>query len=113
MRQPGCHLSSLGCKLNRHEGTLVPSPLQYIRTSDPPERQLITGHCNACDTEPHAQAKRLAARIGAPATIAAGGIVCLAGALVFARHLPHLRTEARQMIVELQMTGGGPPEEPT
>ena len=65
MRQPGCHLSSLGCKLNRHEGTLVPSPLQYIRTSDPPERQLITGHCNACDTEPHAQAKRLAARIGA------------------------------------------------
>ena len=55
----------------------------------------------------------LAARIGAPATIAAGGIVCLAGALVFARHLPHLRSEARQMIVELQMTGGDPPEEPT
>ena len=55
----------------------------------------------------------LAARIGAPATIAGGGIVCLAGALVFARHLPHLRSEARQMIVELQMTAGDPPEEPT
>ncbi|MEO8197041.1 MAG: MFS transporter [Thermoanaerobaculia bacterium] len=55
----------------------------------------------------------LAAKIGAPATIAGGGIVCLAGALVFARHLPHLRGEARQMIVELQMTGGDPPEEPT
>jgi len=55
----------------------------------------------------------LAARIGAPATIACGGIVCLAGALVFARHLPHLRAEARQMIVELQMTAGDPPEEPT
>ncbi len=55
----------------------------------------------------------LASRIGAPATIAGGGIVCLAGALVFARHLPHLRTEARQMIVELQMTAGDPPEEPT
>ena len=55
----------------------------------------------------------LASRIGAPATIAGGGILCLAGALVFARHLPHLRTEARQIIVELQMTGGDPPEEPT
>ncbi len=55
----------------------------------------------------------LAARIGAPATIAGGGILCLAGALVFARHLPHLRTDARQMIVELQMTAGDPPEEPT
>lgn len=55
----------------------------------------------------------LAARVGAPAAIAGGGVVCLAGALVFARHLPHLRTEARQMIVELQMAGGDPPEEPT
>lgn len=55
----------------------------------------------------------LAARIGAPLTVAAGGLVCFAGALLFARHLPHLRADARQMIVELQMSAGNPPEEPT
>jgi MFS family permease len=55
----------------------------------------------------------LAARIGAPATVAGGGAVCLLGALCFARYLPHIRSEARQMIVELQMTAGDPPEEPT
>ncbi len=55
----------------------------------------------------------LAARIGAPLTVAAGGLVCFAGALLFARHLPHLRADARQMIVELQMSAGDPPEEPT
>jgi MFS family permease len=55
----------------------------------------------------------IATRIGAPATVAAGGALCIAGALVFARRLPHLRAEARQMIVALQMTAGDPPEEPT
>jgi MFS family permease len=55
----------------------------------------------------------LAARIGAPATVAGGGAVCLLGALCFARYLPHIRSEARQMIVELQMAAGDPPEEPT
>ncbi len=55
----------------------------------------------------------LATRIGAPATVAGGGVLCLLGALLFARHLPNIRAEARQMIVELQMTAGDPPEEPT
>jgi len=55
----------------------------------------------------------LAARIGAPATLAGGGAICMGGALLFARYLPTLRTEARQMIVELQMSAGDPPEEPT
>ena len=50
---------------------------------------------------------------GAPATLAAGGAICIGGALLFARFLPTLRTEARQMIVELQMSAGDPPEEPT
>jgi MFS family permease len=54
-----------------------------------------------------------ATKFGAPVTVAAGGAVCLAGALVFARHLPSLRAEARQMVVALQMTGGDPPEEPS
>ncbi|MEZ5314191.1 MAG: MFS transporter [Thermoanaerobaculia bacterium] len=55
----------------------------------------------------------LATQIGAPATVAAGGAVCLVGAAIFARRLPHLRDEARQMIVALQMTAGDPPEEPS
>ncbi len=55
----------------------------------------------------------LATRIGAPATVAGGGLVCFAGAVLFARHLPTLRTDARKMIVELQMSAGNPPEEPT
>lgn len=55
----------------------------------------------------------LATRIGAPATLAGGGAICIAGALLFARFLPTLRAEARQMIVELQMSAGAPPEEPT
>ena len=55
----------------------------------------------------------LAAHIGAPATVAAGGAVCAVGALVFARFLPSLRADAREMIVALQMAGGDPPEEPS
>jgi MFS family permease len=55
----------------------------------------------------------LATRIGAPATVAAGGAVCIVGSLFFARELPRLRTDAHQMIVELQMAAGDPPEEPT
>lgn len=55
----------------------------------------------------------LATHIGAPATVAGGGIVCLAGALLFARRLPKLRSDAHQMVVALQMTGGDPPEKPS
>ncbi|HVT04391.1 MAG TPA: MFS transporter [Thermoanaerobaculia bacterium] len=40
----------------------------------------------------------LAQRIGAPSTVAAGGIVCIAGAALFHRRLPGLRTEARVLI---------------
>lgn len=55
----------------------------------------------------------LAQSIGAPATVALGGAVCMLGALVFGLRLPALRDEARQMIVAMQMTGGDPPEEVT
>ena len=41
----------------------------------------------------------LAARIGAPATVAAGGIVCGIAAAVFAMHLPDIRREARELIL--------------
>lgn len=55
----------------------------------------------------------LAARIGAPATVAAGGAVCILGSIVFGLRLPALRDEARQLLVSLQMEGGAPPEEMT
>ncbi len=41
----------------------------------------------------------LADRIGAPATVAAGGIACGIGATVFAMYLPAIRQEARELIL--------------
>ncbi len=55
----------------------------------------------------------LAHRLGAPLTVAAGGVVCIAGAAVFGRYLPALKQEASQMIVALQAAGGEPSEEMT
>jgi len=55
----------------------------------------------------------LAQRFGAPATVAAGGVVCIIGALVFGLCLPALRQETRQIIVALQAAGGEPSEEMT
>jgi hypothetical protein len=55
----------------------------------------------------------LAERIGAPRTVALGGLACIGGALVFLLRLPALRNEARQLIVSLEMAGGNPAEEIT
>jgi hypothetical protein len=41
----------------------------------------------------------LAARIGAPWTVAIGGMGAVLGSIVFLRKLPGLRFEARQLIV--------------
>jgi MFS family permease len=41
----------------------------------------------------------LAETVGAPATIAIGGAVCIAGALVFRSRLPGIRGEARRLIL--------------
>ena len=40
----------------------------------------------------------IAERIGAPLTVLAGGVVCIAGAIVFNVRLPRLRVMARQLI---------------
>ena len=48
--------------------------------------------------------------LGAPKTVAFGGVVCLLGAAVFARFLPQFRTEARQIIVAQGMVTGDPAE---
>ena len=41
----------------------------------------------------------LADRLGAPLTVAAGGMVCLGGAFLYRMHLPAIRKEARQLIL--------------
>jgi hypothetical protein len=51
----------------------------------------------------------VAERLGAPLTVAIGGAMCLIGSGVFAKHLPALRWEARQLIVASGMAGGEPP----
>ena len=51
----------------------------------------------------------IAARIGAPWTVAVGGVSCLAGGAIFARRLPGMRGVARQLILEQGMGAGEPP----
>ncbi|HEV2387010.1 MAG TPA: MFS transporter [Candidatus Acidoferrales bacterium] len=50
----------------------------------------------------------VADRIGAPWTVAVGGIACIAGALAFAKRIPTLRGEARRLIVAQGLAGGEP-----
>ena len=54
-----------------------------------------------------------AERLGAPITVAIGGLISVAAAAVFAAHLPSLRIEARELIVAQSMAGGDPPAEMT
>jgi len=54
-----------------------------------------------------------AGRFGAPATIAGGGVICMAAAAIFGWRLPGLRTEARRLIAAAQMAGGVPPQSGT
>jgi MFS family permease len=51
----------------------------------------------------------IATRIGAPMTVAIGGIVCLVGGAIFARRLPAMRGVARQLILAQGMGSGEPP----
>ncbi len=46
----------------------------------------------------------LAEHIGAPATVAAGAVACGIGSAVFARHLPGIRREARELILAQSAT---------
>jgi MFS family permease len=50
----------------------------------------------------------LGQHIGAPATVAAGGTICVAAGLAFSRRLPILRDEARALILANQMIAGEP-----
>ena len=55
----------------------------------------------------------LSDRLGAPMTIAIGGVASLAGAWWFGAQLPKIRVEARRLIVAQAMAGGEPAEEMT
>src|SRR5229473_8543932 len=50
-------------------------------------------------------------RLGAPVTVAAGGVACILGAIWFGRALPDLRIEARRLIVAQGLAGGEPVQE--
>lgn len=50
----------------------------------------------------------LAHLLGAPMTVATGGAVCIAGAIVFRSHLPRVRAEGRQLILAQMMSAGEP-----
>jgi MFS family permease len=53
----------------------------------------------------------LAGPLGAPVTVALGGIICIIGGAMFGAHLPQLRGPARQLIVSQQMAAGAPADE--
>jgi len=55
----------------------------------------------------------LSDRLGAPLTVAIGGMASVAGAWWFSLQLPKIRAEARQLIVAQAMAGGEPAEEMT
>jgi MFS family permease len=50
----------------------------------------------------------LSDRLGAPLTVAIGGLASVAGAIWFGMHLPTIRVEARRLIMAQQMAGGEP-----
>ena len=50
----------------------------------------------------------LANLLGAPITVAIGGFVCIAGAIVFRFHLPQIRVEGRQLVLAQMMAAGEP-----
>jgi MFS family permease len=53
----------------------------------------------------------LAHHVGAPITVASGGVACVFGALWFWRALPDMRIEARRLIIAQGMAGGEPAAE--
>ncbi|HLW84406.1 MAG TPA: MFS transporter [Candidatus Sulfotelmatobacter sp.] len=55
----------------------------------------------------------LSDRLGAPITVAMGGLAAVAGAWWFGLQLPKIRVEARRLIVAQAMAGGEPAEEMT
>ena len=55
----------------------------------------------------------VAERMGAPLTVAVGGVACICGGLFFSRHVSEFRVAARKMVLAQQMVGGEPAAEIT
>jgi len=55
----------------------------------------------------------IAHNIGAPWTVAMGGIVSVIGGIFFGLRWPRMRSTARELIIAQQMTGGAPAQETT
>ena len=55
----------------------------------------------------------VAHHIGAPWTVAIGGVACIAGAVAFWLDLPNFRAQARELVLAQGMTAGSPPGEIT
>jgi MFS family permease len=55
----------------------------------------------------------IADKLGAPLAVAGGGVLCVVCAGVFLAFLPHIRVDARRLIVAQQMAAGDPPQEAT
>jgi MFS family permease len=53
----------------------------------------------------------IAAHIGAPETVTIGGVVCIAGGLLFGAQLRSLQGDARQLIVAQQVAAGLPADD--
>ncbi len=53
----------------------------------------------------------LAHRLGAPFTVAVGGVACVLGAIWFGRALPAMRVEAHRLIIAQGLAGGEPVQE--
>jgi MFS family permease len=53
----------------------------------------------------------MAEHIGAPWTVALGGIGAISGAAIFARNLPTIRVQARELIIAQGLAGGEPAQE--
>jgi MFS family permease len=53
----------------------------------------------------------LAHRIGAPVTVAVGGVACVIGAIWFGHALPAMRIEAHRLIIAQGLAGGEPAQE--
>ena len=55
----------------------------------------------------------IADRMGAPLAVIMGAVACVGGAGIFGMRLPHIRGEARRLIIAQQMVGGEPVQEMT
>jgi MFS family permease len=52
-------------------------------------------------------------RLGAPVTVAIGGLCSIGGSIWFGMRLPAVRIEARRLIIAQNYAGGDPPQEMT